>query len=690
MWRNGPSVRDHPGWHMAACAYVSLVTFFLSIWQLRVTGRLSVTAVVTFALLAILSLAYGRLLTRLTLPSSHAARYLTVQFLSGYLLLNTLLALLSLVFPFGIVTSAFIVAVGALVLGFFCPEPSEKAGGIPSRLPSLLCLLLSAVGATLWCADSMRPIVVRDQLTIFHTWQDTFIHVRHISAIAQSHGLSTLSDIQSSDTPPRIYHYGSYFTPAAISSLTATSAFDVYASYLLPFGVMLSGLAAFALAASLWGPWAGLAATVALILFPDSYQQGFANRYLSYGFLQQVNPGGYYGVACAALAWMFIFDGCRTGRYRSILLGYAVALVSVFYKAHVFVANAFLIMMYPCFFMARLRPSRRFAAGAVFMTLFASVVGLSQRFETMPTLRLEGRPARAYVSIVLDSFDPGAFKSFFRWALVEQPASKPVLALYAVAMLLLSTFGLWTIACGATFLVLRARRHIAAPILFFPLFVVANYGLMSLGLAMDVRRVGTSDELLNRPLVWAYFAVVVWTAGAAYAARFGDAPPRRLSERIAAALLIVVALTVPWMFSQNLQTFPARAGFGSFEEFASFPSCRVQASLYIREHSRAHEIVQDSENDFHYLTTALTERQAFAIANMLKSREETGMSERLADMESFKHVTTSAGLTASAARHKISWYLLHPTSTVSWPTPLRDAAEYVCDGFRVYHFARSE
>jgi hypothetical protein len=365
-------------------------------------------------------------------------------------------------------------------------------------------------------------------------------------------------------------------------------------------------------------------------------------------------------------------------------------LLTVFYKAHVFVANAFLIMMYPCFFMTRLRPSRRFAAGAVFMTLFASVVALSQRFETMPTLRLDGRSARGYVSIVLDSFDPGAFKSFFTWALVEQPASKPVLALYAVAMLLLSTFGLWTIACAATFLMLRARRHTATPILFFPLFVVANYGLMSLGLAMDVRRVGTSDELLNRPLVWAYFAVVVWTAGAAYATQFGDAPPRRLSGRIAAALLIVVALTVPWMFSQNLQTFPARAGFGSFEDLASFPSCRVQASLYIRAHSRADEIVQDSENDFRYLTTALTERQAFVIANMLKTREETGLSERLADMESFKHMTTAAELAAFATTHKISWYLLHPTSTVSWPTPVRDAAEYVCDGFRVYHFARSE
>jgi hypothetical protein len=682
-------MRPDLGRHMGPCVYASLVTLFLSIWCLRVTGRLSVTVLAVFTLLGVLSLVYGRLLTRLTVPSLHDGGNLTVQFLSGYLLLNTLLALLSLGFPFGIATSALILAFGALVLGFFLPEPPVKSDGFRSQLPSLLCLLVSATGASLWCADSMRPMAIEEQQAIFRTWQDTFIHVRHISAISQSHGLGTLSDIQMSNAPPRIYHYASYFTPAAVSSLTAISAFDVYASFLLPFGILLSGLAAFSLAASLWGPWAGLAAAAALILLPDAYQQGFANRYLSYGFLQQVNPGGFYGVACVALGWVLIFDGCKTGRYRPILLGYAVTLLTVVYKAHVFVANAFLIMMYPCLFLARLRPSRRFAIGAILVILFASVVALSQRFEAIPTLRLDGRSARRYMLNLLDSFDPGAFKSFFAWALVEQPASKPVLALYAVAMLLLSTFGIWTIAWGATFFVLRAQGNTAAPILFFPLFVVANYALMSLGLAMDVRRVGTPDEFLNRPLVWAYFAVVVWTAGGAYAARFGTALPRRLPVRIAAVLLVLLGLAVPWTFSRNLQTFPAWPGFGSFEEFASFPLCRVQASLYIREHSRDQDILQDSENDFHYLTTGLAERQAFVIANMLRTREEADLSERLADMESFKRMTSAAELTAFAARRKISWYLLHPTSTVSWPTPVLESAVYACDGYRVYHFAQA-
>jgi hypothetical protein len=254
-------------------------------------------------------------------------------------------------------------------------------------------------------------------------------------------------------------------------------------------------------------------------------------------------------------------------------------------------------------------------------------------------------------------------------------------------MLLLSTFGIWTLICAATLLVLRARGTAPRPVLFFPPFVIANYVLMSLGLAMDLRRVGAPDELLNRPVVWAYFAIAVWTAGAAYATCFGDAPPRRVPARMAAVFLVLIGLSVPWVFSHNLETFPGWTGFASFEEFSSFPSCRVQASLFIREHSHAGDLVQDSENDFRYLTTGLAERQAFVIANMFANRDRAGISERLAAMESFKRMTSAAELAEFAARHKISWYLLHPASSVSWPTPVLDSSVDVCDGYRVYHFA---
>jgi hypothetical protein len=123
--------------------------------------------------------------------------------------------------------------------------------------------------------------------------------------------------------------------------LTRATAYDVFAGFHLPFGIVLTGLAAFSLVSSIWGAWPALAATAAVVLLPDAYQQGSANRYLSYNFLQQVNPGGMYGVAAVALAWMMLFDGCLRRKHSSILIAYILAGLSVFYKAQIFVANAF-------------------------------------------------------------------------------------------------------------------------------------------------------------------------------------------------------------------------------------------------------------------------------------------------------------------------------------------------------------
>ena len=70
-----------------------------------------------------------------------------------------------------------------------------------------------------------------------------------------------------------------------------------FVGFLLPFGILLSGLAALSLADSVWGRCAGIAATLAVTLLPEAYQQGFGNKWLSYHFLQQAAPDGLYGVA---------------------------------------------------------------------------------------------------------------------------------------------------------------------------------------------------------------------------------------------------------------------------------------------------------------------------------------------------------------------------------------------------------
>jgi hypothetical protein len=214
--------------------------------------------------------------------------------------------------------------------------------------------------------------------------------------------------------------------------------------------------------------------------------------------------------------------------------------------------------------------------------VFVAAVTLSQRASFVPTLRLDGSSAGAYVSGLLNDFDPGTVKSFFSRVISEQEHTRLVRGLYAAGMLLLCTFGAWSLITPAVGLWLKRRTP--PPILFFPPLIVGNYLTMSLGLAMDTRGIGTMDELQNRPLVWACFAVVAWTAGGAYFVAFGDKLPKGGLVRAGLTAFGCMALAVPLVFSQNLQTFPRRR-LSRFEEFNGVPQCLLEASTFVRNHS---------------------------------------------------------------------------------------------------------
>jgi hypothetical protein len=681
------SMNEHIRRYVPASLYVTMLVAFLSVWHWRATGSLSGSAVATFVALSSAALIYGRFVLKLSPLPEKLADGLTLEFLFGFLIFNSALFVLSLAFTWGVAISFLILVAVSLLTLFARGGRPRIASEAPDRVPDLLCLLISGIGATLWCTDGLSPIMIDGQDTVFKLWHDSFAHIRMISTFAQSHGMGTVSDLRMAGSPPFIYHYASYFTPAGIESLTGSDALQMYAGFQLPFGILLTGLAAFALAASLFGSWPGLAASCAIILLPDAYQQGFGNRQLSYNFLQQVNVGALYGVASAALAWIFIVIGCKSGRYGSIIIGYVLILLTTAYKSQVFVANAFLAMIYPCLFFTGLRANRRWLVAGALLAVFGVAVWLSQKVEGVPTLRpdFSFQSGGWYTTRLLKSYDPSIFKSVFSW-LILPDRPKVIVGLSAAGMILLSSFGLWIGAFAILFLYLRKR--IEAAVLCFPLLLIVNYLIMALGLSLNAGSLGESTELQNRPVVWAYFGVVSWTSGAAYACAFGNRPPRGPAIRLCVGALALASFMVPWHFARDLQTFPAWRGSLSWEKFASFPafpSCLVRAARYIGQHSQSGDVIQDSENDPHMLVGALAEREEFADDWIFGSRSN-GLNDRINDVAAFKATTSEADLRAFAIKNKIGWYLLRPESTVRWPEYFRETSVFDCDGYRVYRF----
>lgn len=661
---------------------VAIIVIFAAVWQARVTGHFSWTASGTLGWFITLCMAYGKIALPAKSPWVGNKGGLAFQFLCGYLIFNTSLFLLAVISPLGMMANVLTLSIAAIILSAY--RIPDIIGECQNSLPSLLCITISGAAATLWCSDAQTPLLMEGQTSVFRTWQDMFFHAREISAFSQYHGIGTFNDIRMSGAPAPFYHYASYLSAAAISFLSGISAVDVYSSFQLPFGIFLTGLAAFALIASIWGAWPGLAATVAIVLIPDAYQQGFANRYLGYNFMAQINLGMLYGIACIAVAWIFILDGCRRGKYPPILLGYALSLICLFYKAHLFVANSFLILIYPCLFFTGIKARWRLAAGIVFVGVFVWAVNGTQNIQGVPVLRLDGSGIAGYLKVLVEDYDPGLLKTFFNGILFEQQHSKPVNGLYVVALLLTSTLGLWAVAAAFTAILLWRRADPAA--YFFPLLIIVNYLVMSIGLAADEHNAEGRYELLNRPSAWAYFAVVAWTAGGLYHFAFGDSLPRGKMARLGLSLLVCFSLAGPLVFSQNLQTFPALRGYARYEDFNAVPVCMVKAAQFIRNHSRPDEIIQASEFDPRYFVTALSERQIFANKSMFRWQIKA-LQDRVDALLAFNGMDDANAIKAFAAGNGIAWYLLEPASKVSWPADFLNQAAFACDGYRVYHFA---
>ena len=314
--------------------------------------------------------------------------------------------------------------------------------------------------------------------------------------------------------------------------------------------------------------------------------RALASRYLSYNFLQQINLAGLYGVACAAIAWIFILQGCRNGKYAPVMIGYVFVLLTAFYKSHIFIAIAFLALVYPCLFLRSAPVRWRAAAGVVFVLVFCAAVWVSQKIPGVPLLRLDFSAAGAYSKTLFETYDRGFLKSILE-PLILPRHPKIILALYASAMI--PALQLRRMAgCGwsgdfAGSKDTRSRHRLFSAACGPELSgdgAGAGGGFAWRG---HLRR---AFEPL--PVVWAYFGLVVWTAGFGCVRPFyGDNPPQGRRAQAAAALVVLCAFAVPWAYGSNLQTFPARKGYGEFRGIQRRSRLHlIDAASYIRRHMR--------------------------------------------------------------------------------------------------------
>jgi hypothetical protein len=655
---------------------VALVGCALAGWASAANrGGLAATLVASVLVCAVLHAAGCLLLARMVRGDGSAAAF-PLRFVSGFVAVNTALFILAWVSPLSIQTNFFLLSL-AVVLGLAVSRPRVEWRSSVELLPSMLCCMACVVAATFWTQDSWNPTVSSGEVTTFKPWVDGFFHAAQVRIFATAHGAGTIEDIGLAGVPAPLYHYAPYALPGLLQALCGISAYAAFAGVLVPMGVLLTGLAAFALVSSWWGAWPGLLATGALLLLPDASQSGMGNTFLGYHWMQLVAPGGMYGTVVLALAWLLILRGCLAGTLRPIFLGWGAAAISVGYKAQFFVASSFLLWVYPPLLLRGLFLRRRLQWLGFALAAFLGLAAASQRLPRVPLLRLDGGSMTRFLAMVLSFSDPGPAQSFFAPLLLPEASGISKLVFGAIYLLLGSLGGF---AIAYPVLAVTMRRRIPAALLLLPALVQLSFVVMALGLAMDDQGVGRPEELLHRPFVLVYFLTASWVGGAAGLALLGPAP--RISRARMAATSGVAAL---------LLLFPAFLGRGAQSirtiplANVEVPTALVHVAEFLRTHTAPADLVQDSRYDRSFLVTALSERRPYVTVHFTAVANGTAEAQRrVKTVEQLMGLSDAAEIYRTASSLGLSWFILAPGDAVGWPMTILSHPAFVSSGYRVY------
>lgn len=656
-------------------------------WNIAARGGvLTAGVIVFFSLLCLTCVIAGRLLARL-LPGKATRDFPTV-FVLGFLTLNSALYLLAWISPFGIIMNAVILLGLTMAVNLAVGGPSHRPGAAAVTVsPALATLAISLIAATFWSWDSIAPILVHREGVLARPFFDSYFHTCEIRMFRDAHGAATLSDLRMAGAPVWIYHHASYLAAALVSSATGTTAYLAFGSFYVPAGLLMSGLAAHALIRSLWGPAAGFAAAVAVLLVPDA-ASNFHIFWLSYHWLQQINPGGYTGVAMLALAWLFMFAGCRTGRLRLVALGLLTAGFASQYKAQFFVANALLIWLYPGVFLRGPRRRWKLAWLVFALTSFLTLVVLSRHVDSVPTLRFDWSSLKRYMTYT------GGWSEYASTHRLFDETFSPATSLFhdvawGAALLFWGSLGFMGLADLVMALVVLARRVAGLPrrveleYVLFPLLIIVNYLVMALGLAFDEKNPAHSEELRHRPMVWAYFIAAAWAGSLTYRLILGPAAARWTLARGACVAAVLLLLIVPYECGEHVQAPSLQWRAYSFQ---NHPRGFYESARYIRENAEPGELAQDADLDPLLKFSAFCEHPAYVCA-YFDGKPDPVLARRIEEIEMFKRMTDIAAIQRFAAEKRIRFVLIKPRAKVLWPDDFLRKADFSWGGFHVFRFS---
>ncbi|MEC0226700.1 hypothetical protein [Paenibacillus alba] len=606
-----------------------------------------------------------------------------LYFLIGFFVINTALLFMLYLLPFNIKTDLFILCMGVILLTLFHTNSNHIVKpSTPSEIKksSFIALLIIMVAVTFWMQSSTQAVQPSGKIIIFKPWLDSFFHTSVVRSITNSQGFSSIQHLLLANQPMPFYHFAMYLFPAELCSFTPTSAYQAFNSFLTPMGCVLSGLGAYVLISSFWGHRAGIAAVVGILLIPDAAESGFHNAWLSYHWLQQIAPGGFYGVALMALTWMIMVHGCREGRFSFVVTSYFLTLLCIAYKFHIFFANALVIWIFPALFFSKVSIKIRMIWSTFSIISYFLVINYTQQIKEAPFIRYDGSASESYSQYTIAQFENIWLKELFTTSITPGHSLLNSVYWYSIMALMLFIGTLGILGLLYFLLIGKLRSTTVLSILLLPLLVICNYLITSLTIAYDSHQIGNPEELMHRPLVWAYFIVSIWVSGAI---SHWSQTYLNISKipRYTFAVMVLLFLLVPLILGKDVQNGPL---WGKDFTNTAYSAGLVGALQYTREHSIKGNIIQDSHFDPKLIVSALSEQQIFV--SLYKNLDLPIQSNRVEELINVKKMTNSENIISYFINNKIRWFLAYPDDQMDWPIEMDRQLVYEQDGYKVYSF----
>jgi hypothetical protein len=670
-----------------------LLSLFLCVavfsgWLFTVTATLPLLAVVFFALLVLSAYYLGRFVLHVVPLQSQLACSFALIFLTGVLSWALLMLGLHSLLP-GSLRWHTLLLFAASAAGQWlihrreAPAREERS----AALVSLFVVIFSLAAATCWARGllhSTRPVA--DQVE-FHHWMDYFDHAGFTSQFLGREHLWRFGNYEIGHLPTPVYHYGSYLYTAGLASFSRLSAYQVVIAFWTPFGTFLSGLAAYALVLSFGGRKAALCSVMALLALPDASYYCLKNAWFRYHWLQQLGSAGLYGVACAALALLFLLEARRSRSRMALLVAVAFWAATFFFKGQLFVVLTPFLIVWIVLCYPRCSVAWRILLLEGVVVLALAGILISNKYHLGPRLEPNQEYFEVYCRYAATESQPGFLRK-----LVENgtaPVGRSRFYLAATSLVVLSTLGVLVGFVPILCLWAWWKKKLHAVDLA-PWLATAFYALFLVGLNDSV--VGVNQgELIHRPFVWTYFVVMVWCAGKLGLLLTETRWGKVSLHPFVLCVLGLFLLILPWRMGRDIQE--GKTIWRAVCCNLRCPRGLLECSRYVAQTGSRSDLVQDAQYDEHLVFGSLSERRSYLARPVLWKRAKNPLipaeiDRRLALLEQFKTLTTAEQIQTVAVQTGIRWYLLHPNDRVAWPKEVLAAPAFRADDFAVYDLSK--